>query len=304
MELLRTPDEHFTDLPGYPFEPHYVEVANTDGGEAIRVHHLDEGPSDGPVALLMHGEPSWSYLYRHMIPLLVDRGFRCVAPDLVGFGRSDKPADRNDHTYARHVAWMSEALFGHLDLQGITMFCQDWGGLIGLRLASAEPDRFRAIVASNTGMPTGAGTPSEAFENWKVFSQTVPDFDSGVIVQMATNTELSDAEVAAYNAPFPDDAYKEGARVMPTLVPTTADDPGAVDNREAWTTLARFAGPFITAFGSDDPVTVGGDRYFQENVAGAEGQPHRTVEGGHHFIQEDAAPALVEAMVDAFERGA
>ncbi len=303
MELLRTPDERFDELPDFPFAPNYVEVTDPDGGPSIRVHYVDEGLPDAPIVLLMHGEPSWSYLYRHMIPMLVSRGFRCVAPDLVGFGRSDKPTSRDDHTYARHVEWMREALLDRLDLDDITLFCQDWGGLIGLRLVSASPDRFGAVVASNTGLPTGAGSPPEAFLNWQHFSQTVPDFDSGMIVQMATNRDLTEVEVAAYNAPFPDDSYKEAARIMPTLVPTSADDPGAIDNRAAWASLGSFDGVFVTAFGTDDPITAGGDHYFQTTVAGAAGRPHRSIEGGHHFIQEDTPDALVDAITEAHNLG-
>ncbi|GIU90448.1 MAG: hypothetical protein KatS3mg010_1547 [Acidimicrobiia bacterium] len=179
MEILRTPDDRFTDLPGYPFAPNYVEIRHSDG-TPLRVHYLDEGPDDGPIALLMHGEPSWSYLYRKMIPVLTGAGVRCIAPDLVGFGRSDKPTERGDYTYANHVEWMRAALFDALDLRDVTLVGQDWGGLIGLRLVGEHPERFARVVAANTFLPTGDRPPSEAFLNWQRFSQTVEDFAVGL----------------------------------------------------------------------------------------------------------------------------
>lgn len=317
MQILRTPDERFADLAGYPFEPHYVEVAatggddaerngdgNGDGGDAtLRVHYLDEGPSDGAVVLCMHGEPSWSYLYRRMIPLLADAGLRVIAPDLVGFGRSDKPADQHDYTYARHVAWMQAAIVDHLDLRGATLFGQDWGGLIGLRLVAAHPDRFDRVIVGNTGLPTGDGRPTDAFLAWQEFSRTTPVFDVGFLVNAATVTELTPAEVAAYDAPFPDDSYKAGARVFPTLVPTSPDDPAAEANRAAWTVFEQWDKPFICCFSDGDPITRGGDRPFRKRIPGAHGRPHVTVTGAHHFFQEDAAPQLAQIVVDAVTRG-
>jgi len=297
MEILRTPDDRFLDLPDFVFEPHYAEIADGAGG-SLRVHYLDEGPADGPVTLLMHGEPSWSFLYRHMIPVLVEAGHRVVAPDLVGFGRSDKPAARADYSYARHVAWMTELLFDRLDLREITFFGQDWGGLIGLRLVAAEPERYARVVIANTGLPDGSGTPSQAFLDWQTFSQESEVFPIGLILNGGTVTDLSDAVVAAYDAPFPDDSYMAGARIFPTLVPTSPDDPAADDQRAAWQVLERLDLPFLCAFSDSDPITKGGDRPFRERVPGAAGRQHTTTVGGGHFLQEDKGPELARVILD------
>ena len=296
MEAVRTPDECFTALPDFPFAPHYADVPNGDGG-TLRVHYLDEGPANAPVVLLMHGEPSWCFLYRKMIPVLTAAGFRCIAPDLVGFGRSDKPTDRADYTYARHVEWMRALLFDTLDLHDVTLVCQDWGGLIGLRLVGEHPDRFARVVAANTFLPTGEQPAGKAFLNWQRFSQTVEDFDVGFIVGTGCATSLS-AEVAdAYRAPFPDDTYKAGARQFPMLVPTSPDDPATAANIAAWDTLRAWTKPFLTAFSDQDPVTRGGDRAFQRDVPGCAGQPHTTIEGGGHFLQEDRGEHLAQVVV-------
>ncbi|MGB0114721.1 MAG: haloalkane dehalogenase [Ilumatobacteraceae bacterium] len=298
MKTLRTPDERFTDLPDYPFEPQYAEIPDGDGG-TLRVHYLDEGPSDAAPILLMHGEPSWSYLYRKMIPLLVDAGHRVIAPDLVGFGKSDKPTEMSDYTYARHVEWMESLLIDRLDLTDATFFGQDWGGLVGLRVVTAHPDRFARIVIGNTGLPTGDGPMSDAFMAWQKFSQETPKFDVGFLVGSATVSDLSDAEIAAYDAPFPDDSYKAGARIFPTLVPTSPDDPAAEANRAGWKVLEAWDKPLITCFSDSDPVTAGGDAIFQRRVPGAAGQPHTTVAGGGHFFQEDVSAELSKILIDA-----
>ena len=302
MQSLRTPDERFVDLPGYPFEPHYVEVDDQDGG-TLRVHYLDEGPADGPIVLCMHGEPSWSYLYRRMIPILVDAGLRVIAPDLVGFGKSDKPTEQSDYTYARHVAWMQAAVVDHLDPRGATFFGQDWGGLVGLRLVAENPDRFDRVIVGNTGLPTGDGRPSDAFLAWQKYSQTTPVFDVGFLLNAATITELTPGEIAAYDAPFPDDSFKAGARIFPTLVPTDPDDPAADANRAAWQVFEQWTKPFICCFSDSDPVTAGGDRPFLSKVPGAHGQPHATVTNAHHFFQEDGAPQLAQIIIDAIAAG-
>jgi haloalkane dehalogenase len=293
MNALRTPDDRFDGLPDFPFEPHYTELA-----DGLRVHHVDEGPRDAAPVLLMHGEPSWSFLYRTMIPVLTAAGHRCVAPDLVGFGRSDKPAAQSDYTYQRHVDWMQELLFGHLDLRDITFFGQDWGGLVGLRLVAAEPDRFARVVVGNTGLPTGDRPPNAAFLAWQKFSQESPKFDIGRIIAGGCASPLSDEVVAAYDAPFPDDSYKAGARIFPSLVPTSVDDPAHVANTKAWEVLRAFDKPFLCAFSDRDPVTGGGERQFIGHVAGTAGQPHTTIEGGGHFLQEDKGPELARVIVD------
>jgi haloalkane dehalogenase len=297
VDVLRTPDERFADLPGYPFEPRYTDVSDGEGG-GLRAHYLDEGPAGGEVVLLMHGEPSWSYLYRTMVPVLVEAGLRCVVPDLIGFGRSDKPARQEDYSYARHVAWMREALLDNLDLTGITLVGQDWGGLIGLRLVGEHPDRFARVVAANTGLPTGDRPLTEAFLNWQRFSQESPVFPIGRIVAGGCAVTPPDDVVAAYDAPFPDDAYTAGARIFPSLVPTSPDDPAAAANREAWETLAQFDKPFLTAFSDGDAITRGGEGVFQRTVPGAKGRSHVTIEGGGHFLQEDKGPELARVVAD------
>ncbi len=294
IEALRTPDERFTNLPGYPYEPHYAEV------DGLRLHYLDEHPAGAPVVVLLHGEPSWSYLYRKMIPILTAAGCRVVAPDLVGFGRSDKPVREADYTYRRHVDWIRELLFGHLDLQDIHLFVQDWGGLIGLRLVGEHPERFARVVAANTGLPTGDQPMSEAFLRWQRVSQQMNPFPVGQLIQMATVSALPDAVVRAYEAPFPDERYKAGARIFPALVPTTPDDPASAANRRAWEGLTRFDKPFLTLFSDQDPVTAGGERVLQAKIPGAQEQPHRTIEGGGHFLQEDKGEEIAELLVSFF----
>jgi haloalkane dehalogenase len=295
MGILRTPEERFSDLPGYSFEPRYVEV------DGLRMHYVDEGPRDAEPVLMMHGEPSWSYLYRKMIPVITAAGYRALAPDLVGFGRSDKPARREDYTYQRHVDWM-RGLLEALDLKSITLVGQDWGGLIGLRLAAEHEERFARIVAANTGLPTGDITMGEAFLRWQRYSQSVPVFHAGGIVKGGCVSELSAEVIAAYDAPFPDDSYKAGARQFPLLVPTTPDDPAAVPNRKAWEVLSRWEKPFLTAFSDSDPVTRGADRLFRQVIPGAKDQPHTTIVGAGHFLQEDKGEELARVVVDFIDR--
>jgi haloalkane dehalogenase len=299
MKVLRTPDARFEGLADWPFQPRYGEVTDADGTR-LRIHYVDEGPRDGATVLLMHGEPSWAYLYRKIIPGLTARGHRAIAPDLVGFGRSDKPAARDDYTYERHVAWMSAWLTG-LDLRDIVLFCQDWGGLIGLRLVAAFPERFRGLVLANTFLPTGGGM-SEGFKAWLEFSQTVPQMPIGGILKGGTTRDLSPEEIAAYDAPFPDETYKEGARQFPKLVPVTPEHASVAENRAAWKVLEAFDKPVVTAFSDNDPVTRGGDAQLQARIPGAKGQPHVTLRGGH-FLQEDSPDEIVE-VIDALIRRA
>ena len=293
MQVLRTPDSRFENLPGWPFAPHYADITDAATGQTLRMAYVDEGPRDGATVLLLHGEPSWSYLYRHMIPTLAASGRRVLAPDLIGFGRSDKPADRNDYTYERHVAWLSQ-WFTDLDLQDVTLFCQDWGGLLGLRLVAAFPDRFAGVVVANTGLPIGT-TFSEGFGQWLAFSQSTEDLPIGQIVDMATGRGLSAAERAAYDAPFPDASYKGGACQFPTLVPITPEHGSVAENKAAWAVLTQFDKPVVTAFSDADPITGGGDAVFQKLVPGAKDQPHVTLEGAH-FLQEDCPADIVEVI--------
>jgi haloalkane dehalogenase len=268
------------------------------GGEGVdlRIGYVDEGPRDAAPVLLMHGEPSWSYLYRGIIAPLKGR-HRVVAPDLVGFGRSDKPAEKTDYSYEKHVAWMSAWLLA-LDLKDITLFCQDWGGLIGLRLVAAFPERFARVIVANTGLPTGTGM-SDAFQTWLTMSQTIPVFPAGMIVNMGSLRELTPEEIAAYDAPYPDESYKSGARIFPTFVPVTPEHPSVAENKAAWQVLEAFDKPFLTAFSDGDPVSKGGDVPFQQRVPGAKGQKHTTIQGGGHFLQEDR-PAEIAALIDSF----
>jgi haloalkane dehalogenase len=296
MESLRTPDERFVNLPGYTFEPKYLDVKDGEGG-SLRMHYLDEGPSDAKPVLMMHGEPSWCFLYRKMIPGVVAAGHRVLAPDLIGFGRSDKPAQKEDYTFQRHVDWVTSWI-EHLDLKNITFFGQDWGALIGLRVAAENADRYDRIIIGNGGLPTGDQTPGEAFLRWQKFSQTSPQFDIGRLISRATVTEMSDEVTAAYDAPFPDDSYKAGARIFPSLVPTAPDDPAAAANRKAWEVFQKWEKPFLTTFSDSDPVTKGGERALQKLIPGAQGQPHVMIEGGGHFLQEDKGEELAGIVVD------
>ena len=297
MQVLRTSDERFTGLADWPFAPHYAQITDADG-TALRLHYVDEGPRDGAVVLLMHGEPSWAYLYRRIIAALAAKGHRVIAPDLIGFGRSDKPALRTDYTYERHVAWMSLWFLG-LDLKDVTLFCQDWGGLIGLRLAAAFPERFAGLVIANTGLPVGSGM-TEGFKAWLEFSQTIPEMPIGMIVNMGTGRDLTLAEIAAYDAPFPDETYKEGARQFPTLVPVTPEHGSVAENKAAWQVLETFDKPVVTAFSDGDAVSRGGDVTFQTRIPGAKGQPHVTTKGAH-FLQEDC-PEEITAIIDTLIR--
>ncbi len=299
MKILRTPDARFANLPDYPFAPHYTTVSDADG-TSLRIHFVDEGPRNAAPVLLMHGEPSWSFLYRKMISGLVAKGHRVVAPDLIGFGKSDKPAEQSDYTFERHVKWMSAWLVAN-KLTNITLFCQDWGGLIGLRLVAAFPDRFARVVAGNTGLPIGTGM-SDGFKQWLEFSQSVPELPIGEILSMGTKKGLSAEVKAAYVAPYPDESYKAGARRFPALVPVTPEHASVAENKAAWKVLGEFRKPFLTAFSDADPVTKGGERAFKERVPGTQGQAHTIVKDAGHFLQEDAPEELVAIIHDFTQR--
>ncbi len=294
MELLRTPDERFQNLPNFPFKPNYLEV------DGIRIHYVDEGPKDAEVVLLMHGEPSWSFLYRHMIPLLLKGGFRTVAPDLVGFGRSDKPTEQSDHTYHRHVEWMTKWM-NLLDLKYITLFCQDWGSLIGLRIAIENQERFKRIILANGGLPTGEQRISDAFFEWQELSRTAQKFYVGRIIQGATVTKLPRTVIKAYEAPFPDDTYKAGPRIMPSLVPSTKNDPEHEANKDAIEKFKQWKKPFLTAFSDKDPITKGVERFWIKNIPGAQGFKHPIIKNAGHFLQEDKGPELANLIIDFVE---
>jgi haloalkane dehalogenase len=291
MKAVRTPDERFVGLPGYEFAPHYVEI------DGLRMHYVDEGPADAEPILLLHGEPSWSYLYRKMIPPVTVAGYRVIAPDLIGFGKSDKPTSQIDYSYAVHVDWMHQFV-EKLDLTNITLFCQDWGSLIGLRVAAESEHRFARIALGNGGLPTGGRAPPRAFRIWRAFARWSPWFPIGRIIQSGTITALSADEVAAYDAPFPSATYKAGARAFPKLVPTRADDPASDANRQAWEALKRWEKPFLTTFSNRDPITRGLDKAFQNHVPGAKNLEHVKIRNAGHFLQEDKGEELAAVLVD------
>lgn len=301
MDVLRTPDERFADLADWGFAPRYRTVTAADGTE-LRFHFVDEGPRDAAPVLLLHGNPSWAYLYRHMIRGLADRGHRVLALDLMGMGRSDKPTARSDYTLASHVEWVSQWLDGE-DLAGATLFCQDWGGIIGLNALRLHPDRFARVVASNTGLPVGEGV-NPFMEQWLEFSQSVDELPVGPLVDSGTTRALSDAEKAAYDAPFPDGSYQASPLQFPLLIPLQADNPGVPACRATWAFLETWTKPFLTVYGSEDAISYkpGAHRKFQRKVPGAAGQPHQVIDGANHFIQEDAPDALVE-IIDRFVSG-
>ncbi len=337
MRTLRTPDERFRDLPGFPFTPRYTEVPDGDGG-ALRIHHLDEGPRDGEIVLCMHGQPSWSYLYRHMIPILTGGGLRVLAPDLVGFGRSDKPAAREDYTFERQVGWLN-AWLRRNDVRAATLVGQDWGGLIGLRMVAENTERFARVVVANTGLPApqdmaheeaealrelrrtlptptmpelaqalanpDPDAPGRSFVYWQKWTWETEDIPIGLLIAGSVDGRaLSPGEIAAYDAPFPDPSYKMGPRAMPSQVPTLPDDPSLPANLRAWEVLSKWEKPFLCAFTDNDPVTRGLDRSFHERIPGTQGQPHTTISGGGHFLQEGRGERFAQIIAGFVKSGA
>lgn len=294
MQALRTPESRFANLPDYPFAPHYVDVAASDG-EPVRMHYVDEGPPDGRPVVLLHGEPTWSYLYRKMIPPLAAAGYRVLAPDLIGFGKSDKPTKRDDYTYLRHVEWVTNWI-ETLDLNDITAFVQDWGSLIGLRIAAEQEQRFSRMVVGNGFLPTADRPTAGAFTIWRTFARYSPVLPCGRIVQVGTVNKISGAVRAAYDAPFPSAKYQAGARVFPALVPTDPGNPAVPANRAAWEVLGRWEKPFLCLFGAADPILGKGDRPLINHIPGAAGQPHARLRAGH-FVQEDAGPELAQRII-------
>jgi haloalkane dehalogenase len=286
MKVLRTPEDHFADLPDFDYPPGYGDV------DGVRVAYVEAGPADGEPVLLLHGEPSWSFLYRKVMPVLADAGLRAIAADLVGFGRSDKPAEVGDHSFARHVEWIRGLAFDHLDLRGLTIVGQDWGGLIGLRLVAENPDRFARVVAANTGLPTGDVPMPDVWHRFRQVVRTAPALSVSRLVQSGCRTTLPPEVLAAYEAPFPDPSYAAAVRAMPELVPTTPDDPASEANRAAWRQLAAWDKPFLVAFSDRDPITGAMAPVLKDTVPGAAGLEHPVIEGAGHFLQEDAGERL------------
>jgi len=331
MQVLRTPDEHFENLPGYPFAPHYSDVPDGEGGK-LRIHHVEQGPVDGKVILCMHGQPSWSYLYRHMLPLLASAGFRAIAPDLVGYGRSDKPTRREDFSYQRQVDWLTAWLV-HNDIRDATLIGQDWGGLIGLRMVAENPDRFASVVIANSGLPAPTDVsperakavrewrentppleildvmnalgnpdrqhPERTFAYWQKWTWETEDLPVSLVIASSLDgrTPLPE-EIAAYDAPFPDASYKMGPRAMPSQVPTLSDDPSLPANLAAWKVLSKWEKPFLCAFSDNDPVTAGGEKVLLERIPGTKDQPHKKIKGGGHFLQEGRGEELAQVVID------
>ena len=296
MKALRTPDSRFDKLPGYNFKANYLEL------DGLRMHYVDEGPRDGSIVLLLHGEPSWSYLYRTMIPPLADAGLRVIAPDLIGFGKSDKPARKSDYSYAGHVAWMRQFI-QLIDLRDITLFCQDWGSLIGLRVAAENQSRFARIALGNGGLPTGDQPVPKAFKLWRAFARFSPWFPIGKIIQQGTVTDLSEDIVAAYDAPYPSSKYKAGTRAFPLLVPTTPADPAREANNVAWKVFRQWQKPFLTTFSNRDPITRGGEHKFIDTVPGAKHCEHVKINNAGHFLQEDKGPEIAGLLINFVSQG-
>lgn len=307
--VLRTPEEHFSRLPDFPWAPNYFTVQHPEHG-ALRLHYVEAGPADGPVVLMLHGEPTWSFLYRHMIRHLTGHGVRCIAPDLIGFGRSDKLARRGDYSYAAHVGWIADLVAG-LDLRRITLVCQDWGGPIGLSVLARHPDRFRAVVAANTLLPNceppPAGVPDwpgDIVTQWVAATATAEDLPVGGTVAAVCVNPLPEAVVAAYDAPFPEPRYKAGPLEFPSLIPVRDDMPGTAENRATWRFLETWDRPFVTAFSDSDPSTAAWAEVFRRRIPGARGQSHPVIAGAGHFLQEEQGPALAEVVLQLLGRPA
>lgn len=293
-QVVRTPESRFESIKDYPFTGHYLQVEAD-----LRMHYVDEGNSENPVILLLHGEPSWSYLYRYMIPILSEH-FRVIAPDLIGFGKSDKLVSKELYSYQSHLDWVT-TFVEQLNLKNTLLFCQDWGGLLGLRLVTQMSDRFSMVIASNTTLPTGRPAIPESFLKWREFSQNSADFDIARVIDTGTVQPLSKETYEAYNAPFPSEEYKAGARIFPTLVPAEEDHPESRKNLLAWSRLKEWKKPFLTIFGSEDNIMLGAEKAFQRFVPGAQGQDHKILHAGH-FIQEEKGPELAKAIIDFYEK--
>ncbi|MBL8205351.1 MAG: haloalkane dehalogenase [Blastocatellia bacterium] len=289
---MRTPDERFQSLPDFPYQPHYIEV------NRLRMHYVREGAGD-PI-LCLHGEPTWAYLYRKMIPTLAQVG--CViAPDLIGFGRSDKLPCREDYSVALHAKQVTDFIT-QLNLWNVTLVCQDWGGLLGLPMVAEMPDRFARVVVMNTFIPTGDEQPSDGFLRWRGFAAKQTDMDIGFVVQSGCVSKLSPEVIAAYNAPFPEASYKAGAHQFPLLVPITPDDPASEWMRKGRTFFSTWTRPALVMFSDSDPVTRGGEKFFRRLIPSAQNEPEIMIAQAGHFLQEDKGEEIAEQIKQFIER--
>jgi len=294
--ILRTPESYFEDLKDYPFQPHFIKIDN------LQIHYIDEGPVDNDPVLLLHGVPAWSYLYRHLITIIAKTGTRVVVPDLIGFGKSDKPWEVKLHTYQSHVDWITEFI-NMLNLKEITLFCHDWGSLIGLRIAAQHPDLFAGVIVSNGMLPTGENKINPAFRLWKYFARYSPFIPVDLVIEAGTLRKLDKEEKKAYRAPFPSSRYKAAIRALPSRVPSAQNDPQSAVNKTLWKLLEGWKKPFLTVFSNHDPITRGGDEYMQKRIPGAAGQDHIRLDAGH-FIQEDRYKELAEIIIRFHKKSA
>ncbi|HEX3793786.1 MAG TPA: haloalkane dehalogenase [Acidimicrobiales bacterium] len=309
MEVLRTPRSRFDDLADFPFDPAFITLR-----DELQMHYVEAGPVDGEPVVLLHGQPTWSYLYRHVMPVLAEHGFRALAPDLIGYGQSDKPASRSAYSVRNHIGWLHE-FFEQLDLEGVTMVVQDWGGPVGLAVLARDPDRMARVVATNTVLhtadrslegaltwachsdSTGHVVVESALLDYQRLTQELPEFHPSLFVQGATVSEVGDEALAAYDAPFPDETYCAGPRQLPLLMGLSPGSSCARQNQKTLAALAGFDRPFLTAFSDSDPSTAGWERIFQERIPGTAGQAHTTIAGAGHFVQEDQGTELGRIVV-------
>jgi haloalkane dehalogenase len=295
MNIIRTPDDRFENLPGFPFQPHFLEIADTGFG-SLRMHYLDEGPADGATMLLLHGQGCWSYIYRSMIPQLVEAGYRVIAPDYIGFGRSDKLPSTEDYTFEKHVAWLT-AFLAQMKLSRVTAYLFDWGGFFGLRVAAEHPEFFDRIVLSNTNLPTGDSEGAKWFIDWRARQFALPEFPQGDMVDDGAHFKLTPETIAAFDAPYPDESYKTGPRRFPMILPITSDMGSVPENLAAWDRLATWEKPVLTVFSASFTGTSMGPEKLLEHIPGANGPDHGLLTEAGFYIVEDQPEELARRLI-------